>query len=53
MFSLKSYVLDHSESIDMLIEKLWEKKIFFSVIKNGFFLKWGGGLENYGHVRNY
>ena len=55
-FLSKSYVLNHSESIDMHIEKLFLRNLFFC----RFLQKadccptgggGGGGSERYGHVR--
>ena len=43
IFPSKSYVLDHSESIDLIIE---------NYLKITFFLPYGrGGSESYGHAR--
>ena len=51
----KSYVLYHSESIDMNIEKLLKTHNFLLVSAKKRFLPYGrgGGSESYGHVRNY
>ena len=53
----RNTVLDHSESIDMNIEKLFRKKnIYFliSVRKIRFIcVRAGGGSKSYGNVRNY
>ena len=47
-FPTKSYGLEHSESIDMHIEKLFFKNLIFVGVRNFFFPT--EGSESYGHV---
>ena len=44
---LKSYVLDHSESVDMHKEKIIKTPIFLTVSAKNRFLLYGGGGQNF------